>query len=211
VSDTDDLEIKKQQARRRVFGAVALMLLAAIVLPRAMDQEPPPVDDIQISIPAREAVPPPQPRASAPTQPPPTQPPISPSSAQPVGQPPAPENSAREAEDAARAAEAARVRALLDGAPEKAPAAVSLASPSSLPPSSASPTYIVQVAAFTDATKAASLVAELKKQGFAAYTEKAGNNMIRVRVGPAGGKSQGEQTVARLKELGHSGATLARR
>lgn len=55
MSDADNLEIKKR-ARRRLVGAAALALLAAVVLPMMMDQEPRPVSqDIQVSIPDREA------------------------------------------------------------------------------------------------------------------------------------------------------------
>jgi DedD protein len=96
---------------------------------------------------------------------------------------------------AAREAEAARVRALLNGGHESATAAAA--------------TYVVQIGAFSDAIKAASIVADLKQQGFAAYTEKVGT-MTRVRVGPASEKSQGEQMLARMKALGHGGSTLAR-
>jgi DedD protein len=49
------LELKKR-ARRRLVGAVALALLAAIVVPMVMDQEPqPPNQDIQVRIPSRDS------------------------------------------------------------------------------------------------------------------------------------------------------------
>lgn len=55
MTEADSLEIKKR-ARRRLVGAVALALLAAIVLPMMMDEEPhPSIQDIQISIPERDA------------------------------------------------------------------------------------------------------------------------------------------------------------
>ncbi|MBX9848668.1 MAG: SPOR domain-containing protein [Rhodocyclaceae bacterium] len=50
-----DIQLKKR-ARRRLVGAVALALLAAIVLPMVMDHEPrPPVQDIQVRIPSQDA------------------------------------------------------------------------------------------------------------------------------------------------------------
>lgn len=67
------LELKKR-ARRRLVGAVALALLAAIVLPMVMDREPqPPNQDIQVRIPSRDSpfdgrV---QPRTSPPVEQPP--------------------------------------------------------------------------------------------------------------------------------------------
>lgn len=46
----------KKRARRRLVGAIALALLAVIVLPMVMDQEPKPLtQDIQIHIPSQES------------------------------------------------------------------------------------------------------------------------------------------------------------
>ncbi len=43
----------KKRARRRLIGAVALAMLAAIVLPMVMDHQPaPPLRDIQVRIPS---------------------------------------------------------------------------------------------------------------------------------------------------------------
>ena len=54
MTEADSLEIKKR-ARRRLVGAIALALLAAIVLPMMMDEEPhPSIEDIQVSIPDRD-------------------------------------------------------------------------------------------------------------------------------------------------------------
>lgn len=53
--DNDNLELKKR-SRRRLVGAAALALVAAIVLPMVMDDEPGvPAQDIQVTIPDREA------------------------------------------------------------------------------------------------------------------------------------------------------------
>jgi len=56
TAETDShLELKKR-ARRRLVGAVALALLAAVVLPMVMDQEPKPLNqDIQVRIPGRDS------------------------------------------------------------------------------------------------------------------------------------------------------------
>jgi DedD protein len=58
MSENDaQLELKKR-ARRRLVGAAALAVLAAVVLPMVMDQAPKqqaPVQDIQIRIPAQDA------------------------------------------------------------------------------------------------------------------------------------------------------------
>lgn len=53
MSDNDNLELKKR-SRRRLVGAAALALIAAIVLPIVMDDEPvAPLTDIQVTIPER--------------------------------------------------------------------------------------------------------------------------------------------------------------
>lgn len=70
MSDAESLEIKKR-ARRRLVGAVALALLAAVLLPLMMEQEPHSGSgDIQISIPPRPGLP----VASQPEVPPPLPP-----------------------------------------------------------------------------------------------------------------------------------------
>ncbi|HTH95063.1 MAG TPA: SPOR domain-containing protein [Rhodocyclaceae bacterium] len=54
TSDSD-IDLKKR-ARRRLVGAVALALLAAVVLPIVMDSKPrPPAQDIQVRIPSQDA------------------------------------------------------------------------------------------------------------------------------------------------------------
>jgi DedD protein len=80
TAETDPhLELKKR-ARRRLVGAVALALLAAIVLPMVMDQEPqPPNQDIQVRIPSRDS--PFDGRVQPKTSPPAEQPPAAPAAA----------------------------------------------------------------------------------------------------------------------------------
>ena len=66
MADKDaQIELRKR-ARRRLVGAVALALLAAIVLPMVMEQEPKQVNqDIQVRIPGRDS---PFPQRAAPSQ-----------------------------------------------------------------------------------------------------------------------------------------------
>jgi len=223
VSDADNLEIKKR-ARRRLVGAIALVLLAAIVLPMTMDQEPhSAVQDIQITIPDREAVTGLQrPLAMAPPPvdiaPPPEEEdgvaapgdkpaPVADSPPAPAPRPaptpaptpaPKPEALARPAPEArplpaVSAEEEARVRAILSGQP--------------VPPRGES--FVVQVGAFSDAAKAARLADELKAKGFPAYTEVVGS-VTRVRVGPVPGRSAAEAVAARLKAGGHQAVLQAR-
>lgn len=56
----------KKRARRRLVGAIALAVLAAVVLPMVMDQTPQlPVQDVQIRIPGQDQVPAFSPKALA--------------------------------------------------------------------------------------------------------------------------------------------------
>lgn len=214
MSDAENLEIKKR-ARRRLVGAVALALLAAVVLPMMMEQEPhQSMGDIQITIPDRdgqgnqarstaaaaepvlvtpapdEQAPPvvdPMPAAAEPAPPAavakPVEPPPKPPRTEPAKVEPARAESSKTAADEA---EAARARAILEGR--------------EVPRGEA---FVLQIGAFSDAAKAAQITADLKKQGFAAYTEKAGN-VTRVRVGPVTGRATADKTAAQLKALGFS-------
>ncbi len=215
MSDAENLDIKKR-ARRRLVGAIALALLAAIVLPMMMEQEPHPTNvDIQITIPDRDVergpsrpadvtnVPPMVPDSEeqvsspAPTVPNTTEPqksetsPVAPAKpeprAEPSGKTTKPET---EKADGVRSesveAEAARARAILEG--------------KELPRGD---TFVLQIGAFSDAAKAERLSADLKKQGFAAYTERAGK-VTRVRVGPVAGRAAADKAAAQLKALGFS-------
>lgn len=229
MSDADNLEIKKR-ARRRLVGAVALALLAAVVLPTIMDQEPhPAIQDIQITIPDRDAVaalrrsppsadaqaataPVPVPeddqlavgdKSSAPVaEPPPVRAPEPPAPAAPASQPASPV-----APPAGRSeAPAPAARSPGPSAEEEARVRAIL-SGQPVPPRGES--FVLQVGAFSDAAKAARLADELKAKGFPAYTERAGN-VTRVRVGPVAGRSAADATVSRLKAAGHQAVVQAR-
>ena len=228
MTDNDNLDLKKR-SRRRLVGAAAIALLAAIVLPMVMDQEPrPPAEDIQITIPDREADAalslPIAGRSAAPVEPPlvqtPEEQPSSPdktAEANPVPvaplaepKPPSPVGSAgtapkpvepnvRPAPDRVPAAtsngEAARALALLEG---KKSVAVS-----------ASESFVVQIGAFGEASKASALGADLKNRGFAAYTEKAGA-VTRVRIGPFSSREEADKVAERLRLSGMSGVVVQR-
>lgn len=219
-NDMSDLEIKKR-ARRRLVGATVLALLAVIVLPIAVknSEEPRTVSDMQVSIPERDEIelsriiPEGDPKIaqvdiepdaasgapgfSAETSPPESPPPSvqpkpeTPPVVQLPKQPPPPA--------AGKDAEAARALALLNDKPSTKEAAKSAGQDQ----------VFVQVAAFSKADSAKKQAEELKKQGFAAYAEKAGK-VTRVRIGPLA-RGEAEQIVARLDAQGHKNATLLSR
>jgi DedD protein len=235
VSDADNLEIKKR-ARRRLVGAIALALVAAIVLPMMMEQRPQTAaPDIQVSIPERDAdgalsrpiaardaepavvdaepeiVPAPveQPPAAG-AVPEPEPPPLPPAAVAPKPEPapkadpkpaarPEPKPKPAAVAKSADEAEAARVRAILRG---ETPPPLASATPSSA-------SFLLQIGAFSDGARAASIAAALKKAGIGAYTEKAGS-VTRVRIGPFASRDAAEREAMRVREQGHAPVVVTR-
>lgn len=239
MSDADDLEIKKR-ARRRLVGAAALALLAAVVLPVMMDQEPrPAVQDIQITIPDRDTAPalsrPMAAADEAPSPPPPM----------PVEEEPRP------AATGAAPAEAAKPAAALEQAEvrkaESAPAPKAEAKPDPKAESkpeamaAAKPAPADARAAAAEDAEAARVRAILggkdvparseafvlqvgaysdaaKAAQIAAELKKLGftaytekaGSVTRVRVGPIAGRDAGEKLAARLQAAGHNAVLTPR-
>lgn len=230
VADNDNLELKKR-SRRRLVGAAALALLAAIILPMIMDSEPQaPVRDIEVSIPDRDAdsrqarpiagrpavadvgiAPAPQeqppatgagPQAEAPAVPPVAT--VAPSEQGPFPARPQPPRPA-------------------DAAPATPPRP---ASPAATPDDEAARVkailegrtggdtvatkgFVVQVGAFGDAGKAVTFSADLKARGYAAYTEAAGT-VTRVRVGPYATRDDAQKAAEALASAGIDGVVTSR-
>lgn len=219
MSDADTLEIKKR-ARRRLVGAVALALLAAIVLPMMMDEEPhPSIQDIQISIPDRDAAG--APRRAAPaaeSAPAPVAVPEDdeavasekPAAEQAESAPgtaaaPAPRPPPAAAAAPPRSAEARVPAPATDARPARSAAdeeaRVRALIEGKTPPAQGD-VFVLQIGAFSDAAKATRLADELRARGFQAYTERAGS-VTRVRVGPVAGRVAADTLAARLKAVGH--------
>lgn len=223
MTDAENLDIKKR-ARRRLVGAVALALLAAVVLPMIMEQEPhPAVQDIQITIPDRDgaegvrrappagdasapapAVPVPEDEALAASDKPAVaavEPAAKPEPEAPAVSPPRtpapPATPPRNEPPAARPAPEPRPAAPAADEEARVRAILSGQVP---PPRGES--FVIQVGAFSDAAKASRLADDLKAKGFAAYTERAGN-VTRVRVGPIPGRAAADSAASRLKAAGH--------
>lgn len=215
MADDDNLELKKR-ARRRLVGAAALALLAVIVLPMVMDQEPRPLNqDVQIQIPRQEgdnftakpidnrteSVPPVQSNPDTPAEPE-----SATSEASSSGQAPAARSAAPKAEPAK--------------APPKAEPA------KSEPPKTPAPKddgdraeailggqvkggYVVQLGAYKDSANVASLRKRLNGEGFPIYTEVIADK-TRVRVGPYPTREAAEKAANRLRTLGLNGVVTAR-
>jgi DedD protein len=71
AQEQQDVDTLKRRGRRRLVGAVALVLLAVIVLPMVFDQEPqPPAPPVSVRIPGEDEAPPfkPKPPAQKPVE-----------------------------------------------------------------------------------------------------------------------------------------------
>jgi DedD protein len=182
MAEALDVDTLRRRGRRRLVGAIALVLLAAIVLPMVFDQEPksglPPVS---VRIPSEDDTR--FPSKAVPVPPPET----------PPAAPAAPARAPTPAPNPTAAA----------SGPAKAPAAH--AAPSG-------EQFVVQLAALANAEKVKALVAQLNAAHLPHYTEPvttAEGTVTRVRVGPFGTREAAEDAQRRLQRLGlESGKVL---
>lgn len=207
MSENDaQLELKKR-ARRRLVGAVALAVLAAVVLPMVMDQAPrQPVQDIHIRIPAQDAgaftsrILPVKPGATSTPLPP----------------APAAVPDARPAEPAKPENRSANTALGKPAEPKNATAPANDKPPAKKPeegkPAPAvgnGEQWVVQLGAYRDLANVRNLTAKLKQQGYNFYTEalpsQDGSDRTRVRAGPFPSKEAAETARERIKRIGVDG------
>ena len=196
----DELQLKKR-ARRRLVGAVALVLLIVVFLPMILDSEPRPLNqDIAITIP-----PIPKPESitqnSAPaisTTPAPAPPPGIAGMPAPAVQPePAPSVEAKPDLPKFAAAKA-------EAKPAPEPAQKYEIKPEQANHADGEEGFVVQLGAFSNAANARALQKKLQDNKFKAYTElvkTAGGERTRVRVGPYPTREAAEKTRDRLKAM----------
>ncbi|KVW23051.1 SPOR domain-containing protein [Burkholderia ubonensis] len=219
---------EKQRARRRLVGAIALVVAAVIVLPMVLDSHPKPVtDDIAIDIPNRPA------HHAAPSR-------DEDASDVQAGvahdEPPASETAATAiagaATDAARdaakpaakpdtatttasvapkpaPAPAAPAQSARPAAPKPAPAAVANADDggdAATPSSPAGARFAVQLGAFKDDATARSWATKLKSAGVPAYVEHRkqadGSTATLLRAGPFADRAAASAAIAKVREAG---------
>ncbi|KVO92021.1 sporulation protein [Burkholderia ubonensis] len=219
---------EKQRARRRLVGAIALVVAAVIVLPMVLDSHPKPVtDDIAIDIPNRPA------HHAAPSR-------DEDASDVQAGvahdEPPASETAATAiagaatdaAKDAARPAAkpdtatttasvapkpapapAAPAQPARPAAPKPAPAAVANADDggdAATPSSPAGARFAVQLGAFKDDATARSWATKLKSAGVPAYVEHRkqadGSTATLLRAGPFADRAAASAAIAKVREAG---------
>jgi DedD protein len=200
VSD-DELQLKKR-ARRRLVGAVALVLLIVVFLPMILDSEPKPLNqDISITIPP---VPKPEvaPPISAPT--PATPAPATPHVAgMPEGPAPAQPESAPVVEPKAATPKNVTPRPEVRTAPKPAPK-TEAKSAASARAAASDESFVVQLGAFSNAANAKALQRKLQDNKFKAYTElvkSAAGERTRVRVGPYATREAAEKARDRMKSM----------
>ena len=174
ISD-EELQLKKR-ARRRLVGAITLVLLVVVFLPMFLDSEPKPLNqDIAITIPPLTG---PDSSSQSVTAAPAVASPARTETVPPVRPVPAPE--------AAPKAEAPK--------PEPKPAQQVAVSQD----------YVVQLGAFSNAANARALQRKLQENKFKAYTEvikSSGGERTRVRVGPYDSREAAEKARQRMRSL----------
>ena len=176
-----DIETLKRRGRRRLVGAVALVLAAVIVLPMVFEPEPRPASSVSVRIPGEDEAPfkpkpVPKPAEKKPeAQTKPEQAPLAkPAPAKPAAAKPAPAKPAP--------AERARAEAALAGTE-----------------------YEFQVGVFSNPAAA---IDKLKAAKLAYYTETLKDNLTRVRAGPFATKEAAEKARERVKALGLEPGTV---
>lgn len=221
MADNDEALELRRRARRRLIGAIALVLALVIVPPWVMDLEPKQVaTNLTVEIPKQEtgglkppALPPAAASAKAPASAPPPlgekpggavprPPDVSPDTGK-TGERPKTEGAAKsppKPEAVARAAPADAVRKDTDA--KRAEAILNAEG------------YLVPLGAFANKDNVKALEAKLSKAGIKYYTETVttpAGEQTRVRAGPFPSKEAAEKSRERLKSLGLSpGSVIAR-
>jgi DedD protein len=196
MADSEEALSLRRRARRRLVGAIALVLALVIVPPWIMDLEPKPVvTNLSVEIPKQESAglkPPPAPPAvGAPASPPeqaPSVPEAKPDAAAPKREAAKPAPKAESvprtsAPDAVRKeAEAKRAESILNAE-----------------------AYVISVGSFTSKENAKQVETKLAKAGVKHYSESVATSngeQTRVRAGPYPTKAAAESSRDKLKSLG---------
>lgn len=191
----------KRRARRRLIGAIALVLFLVIVPPWIMDLEPQPVTtSLEVEIPKPEE----QPLASLPSPAaPPTEEALTPAVPPAASEPPPPPTPSEPAP-----------------APQPPPAKQTTSQPPKAPAAPAKKTaaakesYIVPVATLANKSNVQQLQARIKDAGIKTYTEAvntASGTQTRVRAGPFPTRAEAEKARKQLQGMGLKPGNVATR
>lgn len=212
----------KKRARRRLVGAIALVLLMVTILPMVLDDRAgkTPQQEIAITIPSQDGaeftskIVPVSPEAPLPA-PPATAAPT------PVPQP-APAESVKPDEAASnKDVEVVPSAAPLSNKPadtiiiptQEAAQKAPVEKKQSEPNSSKGNAFSVQIGVFSDPANVKQLQQKLLSQGYKSYTEKvdtAKGEKIRLRAGPFATKETAESALAKIKDSGLSGMVVTK-
>jgi DedD protein len=219
-AESQDVETLKRRGRRRLVGAIALVLAAVIVLPMIFDAEPRRTPPVSVRIPSEEdpafspkvvpkspplptpapdkkAVPPaPAPEAKAPssTAPEPKPPVVEQKPAAPVAEPPKAEAKPKPAVEKPAAKPEAKKEVVTDAERKRAELALA-----------GGEQFVVPVGAFSTDEKLKEVVEKLAAAKVPHYTEPvatAKGTVTRVRAGPFPGKEAAQAALEKLKGLG---------
>ena len=197
----DEATLLKKRARRRLIGAVALALFAAIILPMVMDHQPaPPLKDIQVRIPSPDEGG--TQKASPPAKP------VAKTDIKPIAKPePKPEQKPEsKPEPKPEAKPESKSESKLESKPEPKPEPKSESTPA--PTAAGGEVWEVQLGAYSEPGRVKNLLTKLKDLGVPAYTEKVetpNGARTRVRAGPFGSQEAAEKARARIKIIGVDG------
>lgn len=193
MAESHDINTLKRRGRRRLVGAIALVLLAVIVLPWIFDPQPRHTPPVSVRIPSQDEAPfKPKPAPKPAVESVKPAPATGPVAAKP--EPPKSEPKPAEKTPAAKTVPA-------PGAAERARAEAALANVQ----------YIVPVGAYADPT---GVIARLKAAKVAYFTEPvatAKGKVMRVRAGPYASREAAEKAHKQLKALGFAPGNIASR
>jgi len=197
ISD-EELQLKKR-ARRRLVGAVALVLLIVVFLPMILDSEPKPLNqDIAITIPP---IPKPESIQQNPA-PAISSTPAPPSPPRVAGMPAPAPAPAVQPEPAPDLPKSEPVKPEARPVPRHVQKQEIKPAPASH--AAAEESFVVQLGAFSNAANAKALQKKLQDNKFKAYTEfvkNTGGDRTRVRVGPYATREAAEKARDRLKAM----------
>jgi DedD protein len=203
LDPSDEATQLKKRARRRLIGAMALALLAAVTLPMVMDHKPaPPLKDIQVRIPSpdegvtqRMAPKPKQEKLAPPAEP---VAPIKPSVKEEMTPQPA------------KPVEKSETKPITK--PEPKPEPKVEPKPEVKPEDkAATESWEVQLGAYQNPASVTILVGKLKQLGIPTYTEKVetpAGARTRVRAGPFPSQESAENARTRIKIVGVDGPVV---
>jgi len=181
MAEAQDVDTLKRRGRRRLVGAVALVLLAVVVLPMVFDPEPRrPAPPVSVRIPGEDET------AFAPKLAPPKVVPEKKAEAPKPTTVPAPEKKAEEAAPPPK--EQARAEAAIAGGE-----------------------YIIPVGAFANASPVTAKLAQAKIPYYTESLATAKGSVTRVRAGPFASKAAADQAMEKLKGLGLKPGNVAAR